>query len=440
MGDDLLSKLVHKLARRLPFVFRNDLTEHQITKLVNRLAEPYQLSDAVERIELDEQIKALGQRAEPALIAFLSQWGAKRKDLLMHTLKLVEPLHSPRIVPALEGVLSHPDREFREEAARALGSLCSDNTINPLRACLCDQDQRVCEAALGSLYWALKVGRGSPSFREQMFPAVAKCLDSGADGFPATRVLIRLARDRSVPLLVTRALNPEGIDPRNVGKRTRVLSELNECEAIVPAVTLKALMHAVEGLLTDYGYAALYCACLVALGRSADAEALPIIEKALESREKKVYESAAAALAELKGVGNIQARLRQRMESKGFNQFNDSEKLAFSVLEFVHVLTESNLACYLTHPAADHFEEVRRGLQLIGAKTSHQVLGQINTLIGKEGLSKELGARLSQVQALSAADKQKLSPFQSELIADPDKVLCKLYRFVIANSKDFLPS
>jgi hypothetical protein len=47
MGDDLLSKLVHKLARRLPFVFRNDLTEHQITKLVNRLAEPYQLSDAV---------------------------------------------------------------------------------------------------------------------------------------------------------------------------------------------------------------------------------------------------------------------------------------------------------------------------------------------------------------------------------------------------------
>jgi hypothetical protein len=60
-----------------------------------------------------------------------------------------------------------------------------------------------------------------------------------------------------------------------------------------------------------------------------------MIEKALGSREKKVYESAATALAELKGVGNIQARLWQRMESKGFNQFNDSEKLAFSVLEFV---------------------------------------------------------------------------------------------------------
>src|SRR5437773_9750193 len=99
--DSLLERLVCNLAERLPFSHPSHLNDTQIRKLINRLAEPYQISDAVERIELDEQIKALGERAVPALLAFLAQWGPKRKDLLRKALSLLKPHRTSEIAPAL---------------------------------------------------------------------------------------------------------------------------------------------------------------------------------------------------------------------------------------------------------------------------------------------------------------------------------------------------
>jgi hypothetical protein len=241
------------------------------------------------------------------------------------------------------------------------------------------------------------------------------------------RTLLRLDPVRAVPPLVQYAFSSD--DPC-----LYLLSEINECEAVLPGQVLRPIASKLETSLDRYPDIRAYGQCLFALGRTGDPEALPFIQRGLQSPHRPVYEGAAAGLVEYNGLGNVQIRLRRRLESEGFERLPAKDKLVWSILELARLDPSLgyDLRSYFHHESGDQFHHARRGLALIGASASAEVLDRVNALFGGQGPSRDLDSRISQMERMSTEVEEVLKQLQHEFCADPDKMLVRLYTHLIA--------
>ena len=122
----------------------------------------------------ERKLRLLGQRAVPALVSALNdprflQKPKKSNSLFEHApletvLSLLEPFAPPEAVAPLTLMLHSPDKYVRQTAALALGSIGTDECIEPMKASLADLSEEVRSRAMMGVERGIKKSAGLQNF------------------------------------------------------------------------------------------------------------------------------------------------------------------------------------------------------------------------------------------------------------------------------------
>ncbi len=128
-------------ASRALLLLDDDAIRHLVDRAITA-------TDRIQRERLLAVVLAASERALPAL---LDQLGDDRPDVVRHAIRLIGDTQHPAAVPRLADGLHHRDAETREETARALVRIGSDEAIAILARASRHEDAGIVALALNSL-------------------------------------------------------------------------------------------------------------------------------------------------------------------------------------------------------------------------------------------------------------------------------------------------
>lgn len=414
------------------------MNEQEIRRLVDLL-----LGDSTEMFSAEWKLKELGEEAVPALLRALadSRYYQKRKAPesqlpgapVERVLRGLQPYGPSEAIPFLLPLVSNADEYFRKEAGLALGSIGTEDCIEPIRVLLRDPQDYVRSYTMIGIDWARRGHRGTPRFLAAAFDAVVPLLDRPDESLSkAAETLLLIDRDRAVPAI---------LDERyfHLGNPVVLHSvyALNKSEVVVPVEKLSGLINPIADQLSSYPNDAIYGACLIALARTGHPDAEPAIQECLRHPNKRLREDAAEALSVLKGASKTIERVFTRMDKVGFDSLTDAEKTFASVRMLIDEVNNGGFDQYLSNSSGDYAADSLRGVRAIGARQTEELLQRALNLFGPDGPSPDSDTRREQLESLPESAHEELSELDDAFYKDTDEIEKKLHLYVAANRSSF---
>jgi hypothetical protein len=331
------------------------------------------------------------------------------------------------------------DKNAREDAILALGTIGSTNCIELIVAALGDDDDSIRFYAMLGIERAIVAKRATKDFLEAAFEPLVRLLnreDRTVFGKPPI-LLLAIDTDRAIPVL----LSVPYFTIEN-SQLHYILRALNRNHIKIPQDKLLPLLAQLKGSADKYPHDYEYAEALIAYGRNPDVGAEERLRNELKSDKEKVAAGASEGLAILHGVESPYGHVAEIVESKGFAALTDPQKHYYSVFAYGGQVDNGGHAQYFFNSSGDSWKSALSGLKAIGATKRAAVLEEAAAKFGPDGPSEDRVTRINQVRRLRAEPKKIFGEldtrfYEAGKAGEDFDVLLPLY--AIENKAHFTP-
>ncbi|MGD2107948.1 MAG: DUF4375 domain-containing protein [Phycisphaerae bacterium] len=367
---------------------------------VRRLPEPH---TAMELLK--------GGNARPLLDVF---------DCLVH-------YESPEVIAAVSGLLHDAEDQVRNETALFLGTVASDNCIEPLQAVLSADDERVGDHAMIGLLRVLDKKDVSGQFRDAVFDAILPLVQT-EDRSQAAECLLQLDRERAIAHLTT----PEALAPRQAGLH-ETLRALREARVKVDEAPLLSIVDELESDDETSPHDFVLGEALRALGRYDSERARDAIQRGLKASTERVREGAAMGMALSHGVEDAFGTAFDKLNEVGWEGLTEPQANALAVRILIDEVNNGGFDQYFANSSGDQWEIALAGFERIGAGTDLALLRQACTAFEAGGPSSDHAEREHQLRQCEAFPDD----LDESFFEDRDGREVLLIRYIARHAADF---
>lgn len=427
--------LAREYARRENLPPPEDYDDASIRRRVERLLEGKPSYDDT------HALSSLGKLTVPVLLETLEDprfaemryGGVLDGSPLEVVLKLLEP-HAPlEAIPSLTRLVGHENKYTRAKVACALGNIGHPDCVPGMRTALDDPEGYVMSFACHGIEYALSAGRRDSVFVDAMFKALVPHLERkrSEDG-RAPRVLLRLDRERAIPVL----LDERHFHTRNPMRLLEILQSLNEFKVIVPPERLLTVMDDLRPA-ADYFPGSAYGEALIALARFGAPEAEGLIREAIGWTNEQVKKRAVMALGMMSGIEDPTRFAYDRARSVGFEALTPPQKVYVLVFDLMFEVGNGGFEQYFVNSSGDRAEDACRALRTIGADPAEMIVRRALTVFGPEGPSPDRSERHEQLAALTADQDAALERLNREFWDAKPETHVALLNFARSHASHF---
>ncbi|MBC7856757.1 MAG: DUF4375 domain-containing protein [Pirellulaceae bacterium] len=303
------------------------------------------------------------------------------------------------------------DDDTRQRAALALGTIGTNECIEPMLIALSDENERVRTYAMMGIGRGIAAKNCTSEFLAAIFPALVRLLNLPDSVFGhASPLLLEMDRSRATPIL----LSPEYFTTTN-RELHYLLKALNQYGCHVPHERLLTLLAELKPRVDNYPHDYQYSEALIAYGLNPDDTAESWIRAELNSENKKVRHGAAEALELFNGLRPY-SHICDIMEKSGFDALTDPQKYYYAVSNYGSQVENGGHSQYFWNSSGERWQSALAGLRAIGAAKRATILQEAAARFGADGPPI---ARMPRVIAVERMQAQVKKPF-----ADLDDQFC----------------
>ncbi len=414
----------------------DDISDTEIQQMVDRLF-------VAEDSDFNyEQLELVGEKAVPFLIEALEdprtaeikfqEWSVSSRDLSTfgRICELLEPFGPVDAVKPLIPYVDHEDKDFRKQAAVALGNIGSTECIEPLLEGLDDDDDHIRTFAMYGIQRGISGSRCTREFLGAMFPAVTKLIEHNDQ---AAKTLLKIDAGRALPIL----LSPEVFSVEN-RKLFRLIRAVNESGQQIPHDVLLPFLETVKPLSDKFPHDNEYAEALRAYANNPDEGAEEMFRAELDSPKKRVKKAAAEALAKLSGVTDAREFILDAVDNLGFDGLSLPQQYYYTVFVYDAEVTNGGHAQYFVNSSGDRWKTALAGLKDVGDHCRADVLKQATALFGTDGPPEENDPRHRQLAKFSRNKDKALDELDDKYYACDENVMAMLAQYALENKEHFI--
>ena len=399
------------------------------------------------------QLKAIGRPVVPFLINALAyprtrthyrKTGAvlDPQSPFARICDLLEEFHPPAAAASLAAYLDHPVRGMRKRAALCLGSIAAPDCIEPVKRALADPDKEVHFDTMMGIERALKLSPGSdrsPShadraFLNDVFPAIARLLNERDWAGHAPRILLRIDRERAIPLL----LAAKCLSPANPNLE-HILRALNDAHYQIPHRLLLPLLTKLDSRSGMPAVARPFAQALIAYANNPEAATEAKLRSLLASPDETIAAKAAEALAVMRGMDKIFHRILQIEKRDGFDALSEPQKRYYAVFLYDADVRNGGHLQYLGNFAPRDFHLAVYGLRAVQAPKRAAILEEGLQVFGRSAPPKSRRRRHQILNGLTKRQRKVLSDLDQRYYEGRENVNKLLALYAVNHKKEFAP-
>lgn len=393
-------------------------------------------------------LDALDERVDPLLVDILTDAGAREKlsaplpvrdggELIHHTpldraVALLEPPVPREIAPGLSPMLGYDDPAIRAAGARALGRMVTSAVVAPVRRALDDTDPTVRAAALEGLEWPEAWGHLMGPGSNELFGRLLELSEDDDPPAIAPTVLLGMDPVRAEPLLLADDLTSLIGDER----LTHRLAAFDRLRRPIERERLLALISALRTLPPEEPHCSAlgHALGILALEGNPRDEAML---RVLASSNHNCHElRAAQALLAVRGLGDIEEVLTERVITEGYRGLTTQETHVIAALDLEMCGRETTLLDTFEIVLAEDWRDGLEGLRAMGATQHALVFEAAIAKFGEAGPSPNQAERTRQVAALRAANA--FGKLDAAWRALEEPLHLRIVEYVLANETSFV--
>lgn len=385
-------------------------------------------------------IKAAGPRVVPALLAAVndprfrvtlqeSEWGFPRMPLdgVFDCLGEFAPPEAVRVVSPLA---TDEDEDVRKIVALLLATIATDEAAPMVVELLKDKNDRVRRYAVMGIGRALRAGRVNEQFRKTMFDALTPV--ALADGDKAPACLLRLDRERAIPILTSQeALSADQPHLHHI------LKGLREAKVEVDEGQLIALLAALESSTIERKKERSVEQILLMLATFRSEQALATIENYMDHPSQRIREGAAEARLVAQGLDDPLGPVWDKLESEGWSGLTEPQRHVLAVRRLIDEVNNGGFLQYFFNNSGDHWRDAAAGLEAIGATGDRQLLDQVLAFFKENSPSENRDSRHHQIAAIAKQDDRPFDKIEKQFYKDTDSREVLLNEYILKSAGDF---
>ena len=350
-------------------------------------------------------------------------------------IQLIPSREQPETVQSLAKRIDHHDKEIREEAALALGTIGSSECIEPMLKALADEDEYVRSRAMRGIDRGIEAEQCTKDFLDAMFPALTKLLNrpDGMVSGRAPKLLLIIDTDRAIPVL----LSPEYFTSEN-REVHYILRALNQAGHKIPHDKLLPFLKVVKPLTDNYPHDYEYAEVLKAYAHNPDAAAEETFRAELESTNERIQEGAAEALAILNGIVNARDFVFDALDNPGFRSMSIPQKHYIAIDLYNAEVCNGGHAQYFFNSSGNDWKIALDGLRAVGANERAEILSEATALFGESGPSKNRFIRDRELSRFSEQQDETLEKLDDRYFACKENVYALLAQYTIEHKQHFI--
>jgi len=336
---------------------------------------------------------------------------------------------APEAATLLAPFVEDPSSQIRQDAARLLGGIGTEEALTAVRKALRDPDEYVRSSALRGLTEAVKANRVGASERRDLFDAGLRLLAQGENAEEAAHFLLVLDRERArAAFLSDASLSPESKALHHV------LSVLNQERVAVPRARLLTLTAGLNKPNLKYPQTYQLHEALRALGRHKVPEDRDVLNGCLSHPDDHVAAGAAAGLLASHDLEDVRQRVRGPRGGKGPTA-PQRHCAAVDVLD-AEVLN-GGFSQYFFNSSGDDWRNALAGLEAMGSKDRLAIAREAVAKFGAAGPAEDRETRMAQLAKIATSDDALFDPLDSRYYKSKEVIAVMVMRYVLKNPDAF---
>lgn len=394
-----------------------------------------------------EKLRLMGDKATPLLMAALntdrtfnmkfSDGGhvLDAKSPLERICNLLRDAWPVAAVKPMARFASHPDDEFREHAASALGNIGSDECIAHVAKLLRDEDDCVRSCAMTGIKSGITNKRCTDTFLTAVLPAVELLLDSDetSDSESAPSLMLAIDQERAIQILFSDKYFTHEYEQLHA-----IIEACNEAKVPIPHHKLLPMIDATQPLADEYPHGYTLAAALIAYANNPNSKTEAFLTTLQASEHNQVAKAAADGLRVILGVTDPSSFVFEQLDSHGWSGLTAPQKHYYAVFMYDSEVNNGGHSQYFVNSSGDNHSTALAGLRAIGAVKRAGILSQALQLFGGNGPSVDHERRHEELAAFSKHQDSELNSLDSQYYECDESINRLLSSYALANKTHFM--